>query len=329
MKRRKRGVGLDGILLLDKASGISSNQALQQVKRLFNAAKAGHTGSLDPLASGLLPVCFGQATRLAAFVLDRRKDYLVDIRLGHKTTTGDAEGEVILEGPVPHLSPEEVKAILDRFTGPIKQIPPMYSALKRDGIRLYEYARNGIEIERSARAVNIYELDLLDCSGDRLTLRVSCSKGTYIRTLAEDIGDEIGCGGHVETLRRTAVGGFRIEVAWSFDRLQALTSEQRNEQCLLPVDAAVSNWPRLELSRESVRNASQGRVIEASDPLPEGWVRMYTLDSQFFGIGQVLPNRRVAPRKVFLPSPNARSLSDLGETYCGGGKSVHISDHFR
>ncbi len=303
MKRRSRGGELDGILLLDKTSGISSNQALLQVKRLFNAAKAGHTGSLDPLASGLLPVCFGQATRLAAFLLDSTKDYRVDVRLGRNTTTGDAEGQVKLERPVPELNDEELKAILGRFSGPISQVPPMYSALKRDGVRLYEYARNGIEVERSPRMVSIHQLDLLAYGSDRLSLRVSCSKGTYIRTLAEDIGEAIGCGGHVENLRRTAVGRFRSEASWTIDRLQSIAAESRNDQCLLPIDEAVANWPRLEFSRESVHSASQGRTVEASNPPPTGWVRMYTNDNRFFGVGEILPDRRIAPRKVFFKWP--------------------------
>ncbi|MGH8555876.1 MAG: tRNA pseudouridine(55) synthase TruB [Methylococcales bacterium] len=304
MKRRSRGIALDGILLLDKPSGVSSNHALQQVKRLFNAAKAGHTGSLDPLATGLLPVCFGQATRLAAFLLDNSKDYRVDIRLGLNTTTGDAEGKIKQQRPVPDFAHEELQAILGRFSGPISQVPPMYSALKRNGMRLYEYARNGIEVERSPRSVNIHQLDLLACSGDRLSLRVSCSKGTYIRTLAEDIGEAIGCGGHVEDLRRTAVGRFRSEDSWSVDRLQSLAAESRNDQCLLPIDEAVANWPKLEFSQESVHRASLGRAVEASDPPPQGWVRMYTRDNRFFAVGEVLPDRRIAPRKVFLDGPD-------------------------
>ncbi|MGH8549149.1 MAG: tRNA pseudouridine(55) synthase TruB, partial [Methylococcales bacterium] len=289
-----------GILLLDKPSGISSNHALQQVKRLFSAAKAGHTGSLDPLASGLLPVCFGQATRLAAFLLDSYKDYRVEIRLGLNTTTGDAEGEVKQHRPLPDLDHEDLNAILTRFRGQISQLPPMYSALKRNGVRLYEYARNGIEVERSPRTVTISKLDLLAATCDRLTLQVACSKGTYIRVLAEDIGEALGCGGHVETLRRTGVGRFRSEDSWTIDRLRSLAPECRDERCLLPMDEAVGNWPKLEFAQDSVSDARQGRAVEASDPAAQGWVRMYTLDSRFFGVGEVLPDRRVAPRKLFL-----------------------------
>jgi tRNA pseudouridine55 synthase len=300
VRRGKRGRRLDGILLLDKHSGVSSNHALQQAKRLFQASKAGHTGSLDPLASGLIPVCFGQATRMAAFLLDSDKDYYVDIRLGVSTTTGDAEGEVKHQKPVPEIDDRELDEILTRFTGTISQTPPMYSALKRDGVRLYEYARNGIEVERPPRMITIHELDVLDRSGDGMSLRVSCSKGTYIRTLAEDIGDAIGCGAHVEQLRRTAVGRFRIEDSWTIERLGALTDEERDERCLLPIDEAVAAWPRLELGEQSVHSASQGQTVEVFDPPKAGWVRMYTQDSRFFGVGEVLPDKRIAPRKLFL-----------------------------
>jgi tRNA pseudouridine55 synthase len=298
--KRKRGRNLDGILLLDKPSGVSSNHALQQIKRLFNANKAGHTGSLDPLASGLLPVCFGQATRLAAFLLDSHKEYRVDIRLGLNTTTGDAEGEIKQRRPPPDLEDEMLEAMLARFRGRISQRPPMYSALKRDGVRLYEYARNGIEVERVPRPVTISRLDLLAYTGERLTLQVSCSKGTYIRTLAEDIGEALGCGGHVETLRRAGVGRFRSEESWTIEGLQSLPPENRDKRCLLPIDAAVSNWPRLEFAQDSVTCARQGRAVEASDPPAEGWVRMYTQANRFFGVGEILPDRRIAPRKLFL-----------------------------
>ncbi len=300
MRRRHRGRPLDGLFLLDKSSGVSSNHALQQAKRLFDAAKAGHTGSLDPLASGLLPVCFGQATRLAAFLLDNYKNYGVEIRLGSSTTTGDAEGGIKRQRPVPHLDDQELRAILGRFVGPISQIPPMYSALKAKGVRLYEYARDGIEVERPPRMITIYNLDLHGYYGDRLSLQVCCSKGTYIRTLAEDIGEAIGCGAHVENLRRTGVGRFRINDSWTLDRLQALPAESRDDQCLLPLDEAVANLPKLELATESVHCATQGKAVAVFDPPPAGWVRMYTQDSQFFGVGEVLPDRRIAPRKLFL-----------------------------
>lgn len=297
MKGRKRGIDLDGILLLDKPSGLSSNQALQRAKRLFDAAKAGHTGSLDPLASGLLPICFGQATRLAEFLLDSHKEYRVGIRLGVKTATGDAEGEVLAERSVPELSFEELQVILRTFVGTISQVPPMYSALKHQGHRLYELARKGIEVDRSARTIRIDRLDVLEHSRERLNLQVSCSKGTYIRTLAEDIGEAIGCGAHVENLRRTGVGRFRIERCWTFEQLQLLSAGQL-AQCLLPIDAAVANWPRLEFAQESVQQLNQGRVLDAHDAPAGGWVRMYAQD-RFFGIAEVLPDHRIAPRKIF------------------------------
>jgi tRNA pseudouridine55 synthase len=288
--------------LLDKRSGISSNQALQEVKRLFNAAKAGHTGSLDPLATGLLPICFGQATRLSGFLLDTSKAYQVDIRLGSTTTTGDTEGEVLEQKPIPVLDESVLEPVLSALTGNISQVPPMYSALKQKGVRLYELARKGIEVERKPRTITIYDLEFLAYSGDLLSLRVSCSKGTYIRTLAESIGEAIGCGAHIDSLRRTGVGQFRIENSWTIQGLQAATSEGRESACLLPIDQAVGEWPRLELSAESAWSASLGQSVLAPDKSTEGWVRMYAPDSRFLGMGEVLPDKRIAPRKLFLRS---------------------------
>jgi tRNA pseudouridine55 synthase len=296
---------LDGFLLLDKRSGISSNQALQEVRRLFNAAKAGHTGSLDPLATGLLPICFGQATRLSAFLLDTSKAYQVDIRLGRTTTTGDTEGEILEQKPVPVLDESALKPVLSALTGSISQVPPMYSALKQNGVRLYELARKGIEVERKPRTITIYDLEFLACSGDLLSLRVSCSKGTYIRTLAESIGEAIGCGAHIDSLRRTGVGQFRIENSWTVQGLETIVSEDRESVCLLPIDQAVGEWPRLELSAESAWSASLGQSVLAPEKSVQGWVRMYTPDSHFLGMGEVLPGNRIAPRKLFLRSTGA------------------------
>lgn len=305
MRSRNRGRKLDGFLLLDKRIGISSNHALQEVKRLFNAAKAGHTGSLDPLATGLLPICFGQATRLSTFLLDTSKAYQVDIRLGSTTTTGDTEGEVLEQKPVPVLDESVLKPVLSALTGSISQVPPMYSALKQKGVRLYELARKGIEVERKPRTITIYDLEFLAYSGNLLSVRVSCSKGTYIRTLAESIGEAIGCGAHIDSLRRTGVGQFRIENSWTIQGLQTVTSEGREYECLLPIDQAVGEWPRLELSAEAAWSASQGQSVVAPGKSAQGWVRMYTPDSRFLGMGQVLPDNRVAPRKLFLQSTGA------------------------
>lgn len=304
MRRRRKGRKLDGILLLDKRSGISSNRALQEVKILLNAAKAGHTGSLDPLASGLLPVCFGQATRLSAFMLESDKDYQVDIRLGVTTATGDTEGEILQKKPVPNLEDQELLEILAKFKGSLQQVPPMYSALKKNGVRLYEIARRGLEVERKPRPISIYRLDLQELTGDKVSLKVSCSKGTYIRTLAEDIGMAIGCGGHVEQLRRTGIGRFSIDQSWTFARLQSIPSDKLSDCCLLPIDEAVANWPRVEFEEASVYDARHGQPVQAYDTPMEGWVRMYTSDSQFFGIGEVMPDQRIAPRKLFLNSSN-------------------------
>ena len=208
MSRRKNGRDIDGMLLLDKSPGMSSNGAVQRVKRLFQANKVGHTGSLDPIATGLLPLCLGEATKLSGFVLETDKRYFVRVRLGRTTTTADIEGETVETKPIPALNEAMLKPILARFRGEIDQVPPMYSALKQGGRRLYDLARQGIEVEREARRVSIYELILLESGADYLDLEVHCSKGTYIRSLAVDIGAELGCGGHVEQLRRIAVGKF-------------------------------------------------------------------------------------------------------------------------
>jgi tRNA pseudouridine55 synthase len=238
-------------------------------------------------------------------LLDTSKAYQVDIRLGSTTTTGDTEGEVLEQKPVPVLDESVLKPVLSALTGSISQVPPMYSALKQKGVRLYELARKGIEVERKPRTITIYDLEFLAYSGNLLSVRVSCSKGTYIRTLAESIGEAIGCGAHIDSLRRTGVGQFRIENSWTIQGLQTVTSEGREYECLLPIDQAVGEWPRLELSAEAAWSASQGQSVVASGKSAQGWVRMYTPDSRFLGMGQVLPDNRVAPRKLFLQSTGA------------------------
>ncbi len=241
MSKRKSGRNVHGIVLLDKRVGVSSNKALQEVRHLFNANKAGHTGSLDPLATGLLPLCFGEATKVSALMLDDNKRYQVIVQLGVMTDTGDAEGVVIETNPVPDLSIEEIQACLRHFTGEIDQIPPMYSALKHHGKKLYELAREGKTIERKARRIRIFELKLLTGSQawalepDQLMLDVFCSKGTYIRSLAEDIGHALGCGGTVKALRRLEAGQFSIDSAKTIEQLTAM-SEQDLFQCLIKVD---------------------------------------------------------------------------------------------
>ncbi|MCB1898866.1 tRNA pseudouridine(55) synthase TruB [Cognatazoarcus halotolerans] len=232
---------VNGVLMLDKPFGMSSNDALQKARRLLNAAKAGHTGTLDPMATGLLPLTFGEATKFSQTLLDADKGYIADVRLGVTTTTGDAEGELIEERSV-LVSAAEIEQAFTSFTGEIDQIPPMFSALKRDGKPLYEYARAGIELERAPRRVSIYQLRLLSFSGDGFVMEVCCSKGTYIRTLAEDIGRVLGCGAHLRGLRRTSIGPFAVASAIDFERLEAAAEFER-EGLLAPVDALLADLP--------------------------------------------------------------------------------------
>lgn len=259
---------LDGVLLLDKGLGLSSNDALVRAKRLFLAQKAGHTGTLDPLASGLLPLCFGEATKFSQDLLEADKTYEATMRLGIRTTTGDAEGEVLETRPVQADLPE-IEAAFARFRGPISQVPPMHSALKRDGKPLYEYARAGQVVERAARDVTIHSLVLLSAVLPDVTFRVTCSKGTYVRTLAEDIGAALDCGAHLVALRRTGVGALTLEGAVTLEALEAMPPSER-DACLAPVDALLSTFVRMDLSAEAARRFQQGQrlpLAELSTPV--------------------------------------------------------------
>lgn len=283
-------------MLLDKPSGMTSNSALQSARRLFSAAKAGHTGTLDPLATGLLPVCFGEATKFSADLLEADKTYEADLLFGATTDTGDSDGEVVLRRPVTFSRPDLDAALL-RFCGPISQIPPMYSALKRDGRPLYELARKGIEVERAARAVTIRELALLEYSGERCRLRVSCSKGTYIRTLAEDIGNVLDCGAHLTALRRVAVGDLRIADAVTLDRLQELSEESR-AHCLLPPDALLQTLPAVHLEAEAMSRFVHGNPVNpdtANGIL--GKCRVYGED-RLLGLAEADADGWVHPRRL-------------------------------
>jgi tRNA pseudouridine55 synthase len=288
MSKRKSGCNIHGILLLDKRLGVSSNKALQEVRRLFNANKAGHTGSLDPLATGLLPLCFGEATKVSALMLDDNKRYQVVVQLGVMTDTGDAEGTVIETKPVPELSVDDILACLGKFTGEIDQVPPMYSALKLNGKKLYELAREGKIVERKARHITIFELKLLDFSTDQLTLDVFCSKGTYIRSLAEDIGHYLGCGGTVKELRRLEAGQFSIENARTIEQLTAM-DQQSLFQCLINVDKPLEALPAVQLSDEQTICIKYGQTLNlfalpvASRESKQSTVRMYN-DGVFLGL---------------------------------------------
>ncbi len=299
-RRRVRGRNVHGILLLDKPIGQTSNAALQNVKKMFFARKAGHTGSLDPLANGLLPICFGSATKVSAFLLDADKRYWVRIRLGETTATGDAQGEMLEQRPVEGVTEAEVRNALTSFKGEIQQIPPMYSALKHQGQRLYDLARNGIEVERQSRTIRIHELALLDCSLPDIELDVHCSKGTYVRTLAEDIGGVLGCGAHVTALRRTGVGPFSLEGIVDMEDLNAAFDQGRDalEALLLSVDTALQDLPAVRLSPDSSYYVKQGQPVLVPNAPTSGRVRLYDGNSEFIGVGEILDDGRVGPKRL-------------------------------
>ncbi len=304
---QKEKKDINGILLLDKPQGLTSNAALQQVKRLFNARKAGHTGSLDPLATGMLPICFGEATKFSDYLLNADKTYETTAQLGSRTTTADAEGDIIEEKPVADYSIEFFEECLAKFRGPIEQIPSMYSALKLNGQPLYKLARQGIDVERKARPVEIFELQLLERQPEQLRLFVHCSKGTYVRNLVEDLGESLGCGAHVLQLRRLSVGPYQQARMITMDQLQHTVenNDAQLEALILPVDTAVSHWPIVQLSESAafyIRNGQAVRVAEAATG--NGWVRLVVNETQqFLGIGEILDDGRIAPRRLVQKTP--------------------------
>ena len=301
-RRRPRGRNVNGILLLDKPLGISSNEALQQAKHLFKAQKAGHTGSLDPLANGLLPLCFGAATKVSGFLLDADKRYWVRVKLGVTTTTADAEGEILETRPAGHVTEQDILQVLPEFTGVILQLPPMYSALKHNGQRLYKLAREGIEVEREPREITIHSLELVNASDlPEFELVVHCSKGTYVRTLAEDIGNKLGCGAHVVGLRRTKVGPYTDEHLVTMEQLQQLAEAGDLEQLdklVLPMDTGLGHWPAVRLTANSSFYIKQGQAVQGPKAPLEGWVRMYGENDEFIGVGEIDDDGRVAPRRL-------------------------------
>lgn len=286
---------VDGVLLLDKPPGMTSNAALQKARWLLNAAKAGHTGTLDPMATGLLPLCFGEATKFAGELLNAGKRYVATLRLGVRTDTADAEGQVLETRPVA-VTREQVEAALGRFRGALLQVPPMHSALKRDGRPLYEYARKGIEVERNPREVTIYSLDLCEFDGDKVTLEVDCSKGTYVRSLAEDIGAALGCGAHLSALRRTHIGSLCIEAAVTLEALEALPPEAR-DGLLRPADALLAGLPRLDLDEASAQRFTHGQPVRGTASAAAERLRVYA-GGRFLGLGAVAPEGLVAPARL-------------------------------
>ena len=294
MQVKKTWKQVDGVLLLDKPLGLTSNDALQKVRRLFSAAKGGHTGTLDPLATGLLPLCFGEATKFSADLLDADKTYEAVVRLGVTTDSGDADGAVIATAAV-NVTESDVFRVLPQFTGDIQQVPPMHSALKRNGRPLYELARQGIEVEREARAVTIHAIDCLDFSGDRLTLRVSCSKGTYIRVLAADIGQALGCGAHLAALRRTVVGDLDLAHAVTLAELEALDEAGRAGR-LQPVDALLQSLPVVVVEGEAAERFRHGNPVDLPRGLA-GKIRVYA-DGRLIGVGEPGPDGRLWPKRL-------------------------------
>lgn len=300
-KKQRRSI--NGVLLLDKPCGLTSNAAIQRVKRAFNAEKAGHVGTLDPMASGLLPVCLGEATKFSTDAFSADKSYQAEVLLGITTTTGDREGEVLTRTPV-SVTREQVSAVMREFTGRIEQTPPMYSALKRDGKPLYAYARAGVTLERAARSITIYEIALADFAGDRVQIDVSCSKGTYIRVLAEDIGKALGCGATLAALRRTRVGSFDLAHSVGLSDLERMLDEDRL-RALQPVDCLASGLPAVALDSGVAARLLQGQgssLGAGSAGGVTGLVRLYGPESRFIGLGELAPDGRLVPKRLVATS---------------------------
>lgn len=300
MSRRARGLNVHGIVLLDKPVGISSNRALQKVRGIFQARKAGHTGSLDPFATGMLAICLGEASKTAAFMLEAGKQYRATARLGEATTTGDIEGEIVQTCSIPRQESSQLLGVLQQFCGEIEQVPPMYSALKHKGKPLYEYARAGIHIERSARPVTIHRLELVDWTAPLLIFDVHCSKGTYIRTLAEDIATALDSCAHLVALRRTLVEPFAGQDMVSLEQLQSAKDSGSLQNFLLPVDAGLPAWPRIELDSSQSEKFRHGNCFEYSGTgLEAGKTRVYGTDKNLLGLAELSRDHILQPMRVF------------------------------
>jgi tRNA pseudouridine55 synthase len=300
--------GVDGVVLLDKPGGMTSNAALQAVRRLFGRVKAGHTGTLDPLATGLLPLCLGEATKFAGGLLEADKTYEAVIRLGVATTTGDAEGEPLVQREVSGCS-ERVAGMLAAFTGEIDQLPPMFSAIKHRGRPLYSYARAGEQVERRTRRITVRGLELLSISEQEFSVRVQCSKGTYIRTLAQDIGERLGCGAHLKALRRTQIACLQIGEAVGLETLQALADAERRGW-VRPVDLLLSDLPAVVLDRARAQALLQGRPVRGLDRLPLGAVRVYAEDGSFLGLGTGDGQDQLSPKRMRASRPAVPAAAD-------------------
>ena len=295
---------MHGILLLDKPTGISSNLALQKVKRLFKIKKAGHAGTLDPLATGMLPIAFNEATKFLQYLLDADKTYSVTMQLGVRTTTSDAEGEIISTRFVPDFSVQDIHSVFDLFRGEIQQIPSMFSALKYHGVPLYEYARKGIHIERASRAITIYDVTVLSLENNQVNFTVKCSKGTYVRTLVDDVGEKLGCGAHVTTLRRLSVSPFLENQMITIEQCIAMISDNHffPEKLILPIDIFLSHLSALYFSEECVMQLRQGKIILHDHAKKRGMIRLLDQYKQFFGVGEIIEIGKVAPRRLVCAS---------------------------
>nr|WP_314953264.1 tRNA pseudouridine(55) synthase TruB [uncultured Aggregatibacter sp.] len=302
-KPRKRGRDIHGVFLLDKPQGMSSNDIMQKVKRIFQANKAGHTGALDPLATGMLPICLGEATKFSQFLLDADKRYLVTAKLGERTDTSDAEGQIVEIRDVKVKTPEILTA-LEQFRGDILQVPTMFSALKHNGKPLYEYARQGITVEREARPITIFELNFIEYNAPYLTLEVHCSKGTYIRTLVDDLGELLGCGAHVTMLRRTAVADYPTEKMLDWHTLQSLAEQQdlsSLDALLLPMDTAVAKLPALTLNESQTQGIGFGQRIKFDNPNRlQGQVRLFSYENRFLGVAVIDENNVIRPQRLVV-----------------------------
>ncbi|MGE0485745.1 MAG: tRNA pseudouridine(55) synthase TruB [Gammaproteobacteria bacterium] len=300
--RRARGRDISGILLLDKPFGLSSNQALQRVKRLFDARKAGHTGNLDVLATGLLPICFGEATKVCQFLLDADKRYCADITFGQRTATGDAEGEVVAVRPTEGLDEATVRRAMEAFSGWIEQMPPMHSAIKQNGQPLYKLAHRGIEVAREVRRVRIDRFELQRFERPLAEVAIECSKGTYVRTLAEDLGEVLGCGGYVSALRRDGAGPYRLADAYTVEGLEQRLADGGHaalDALLLDQDTALEHLPRTELGDDAAWYFGRGQAVQATSAPRDGLLRIYDAAGHFLGVGEVLDDGRVSPRRLF------------------------------
>lgn len=298
---RKKGRDVHGVFLLDKPQGVSSNDIMQKVKRLFKANKAGHTGALDPLATGMLPICLGEATKFSQFLLDSDKRYVVIAKLGERTDTSDAEGQVVQSREV-NVAEADILSALSAFRGEILQVPTMFSALKHNGKPLYEYARAGITVEREARPITIFELKFIDYQAPFLTLEVHCSKGTYIRTLVDDLGEALGCGAHVTMLRRLAVADYPIEEMMPIEDLALLADSFPNselDRLLLPMDTAVASLPQLNLTAEQTKAVGFGQRVKFENPQAlSGLVRLFSENGQFLGIAEITAGNIIRPNRM-------------------------------